>query len=76
MITAGVVFLALMLVLPMAAGLIAAFSGDDRRGEAIVVDDTTTTTPATNTTDTTPPGLVIHTRLRYSDFIKILTVCQ
>ena len=46
MITAGVVFLALMLILPMAAGLIAAFTGDDRREETIVVDDTTTTTPA------------------------------
>ncbi len=45
MITAGVVFLVLMLVLPMAAGLFAAFTGDDQQGEAIVVDDTTTTTP-------------------------------
>jgi len=48
--TLGVAFLALMLVLPLTAGLIAATSGDDPRPAEIPVDDTPL--------DTTPPALV------------------
>lgn len=48
--TLGVAFLALMLVLPLTAGLIAATSGDDPRPVEVPVDDAPL--------DTTPPALV------------------
>ena len=55
MITVGVAFLALMLILPMAAGLIAVITGTDTQEvESTVVDIPTTTTVPTGLVD---PGL-------------------